>query len=424
MNEIQQNVNTADQTRALVEEARNKAVSDYLNSMNNPQQAPTFSGERPTFVASAKQSVHDWTDNSGIPFVAQINPYAAAGMGFANQMANPFKQRYFEERADANEAEDARRLNYELQKDKYDDDYMKFRDKLNDSRYDKEDLYSKYADALRGIDHDKDFEYRKSRDAVSDKHDDRRYLLDKDRQDLYKKERLELKAKEKMKDTQDIYDLADSIPLIDESLLPTVNQAIEPLVKQYNASVKSFKNSANNGSLTKESALKVCRELESLLKEIEKTDRENPRPRIRPNLENVRTKGLFSDKPVQVRHNGWFRSDSENIHQKNIREQLRAKQEELSARGMTNLTRKQANQIIAQDPLVAKAINNIYKQYNNPDIRFAVSHDDDQRLSVIIQNPRTGEIMDIKNLPEMLDPMFTDQLQNSRQKLERYSVDG
>ena len=66
------------------------------------------------FKAKAKRSVRDWTDNSGMQYIAQVNPYAAAGMGFANQMANPFKQRYFEDRADANEEEDARRLNYEI----------------------------------------------------------------------------------------------------------------------------------------------------------------------------------------------------------------------------------------------------------------------------------------------------------------------
>lgn len=66
------------------------------------------------FKAKAKKSVRDWTDNSGMHYIANVNPYAAAGMGFANQMANPFKQRYFESRADANEEEDARRLNYEI----------------------------------------------------------------------------------------------------------------------------------------------------------------------------------------------------------------------------------------------------------------------------------------------------------------------
>lgn len=66
------------------------------------------------FKAKAKKSVRDWTDNSGMHYIANVNPYAAAGMGFANQMANPFKQRYFEGKADANEEEDARRLNYEI----------------------------------------------------------------------------------------------------------------------------------------------------------------------------------------------------------------------------------------------------------------------------------------------------------------------
>lgn len=66
------------------------------------------------FKARAKKSIMDWTDNSGMQYIAQVNPYAAAGMGFANQMANPFKQKYFEDRADANEEEDARRLNYEI----------------------------------------------------------------------------------------------------------------------------------------------------------------------------------------------------------------------------------------------------------------------------------------------------------------------
>lgn len=85
--------------------------------------------EEESFKAQAMQPVRDWSSNDGIPFIAQINPYAAAGMGFANQMANPFKQRYFEEKAKANSEEEARRLNYEYARQKKQDDRQK---KLDD----------------------------------------------------------------------------------------------------------------------------------------------------------------------------------------------------------------------------------------------------------------------------------------------------
>ena len=81
--------------------------------------------EEESFKAQAMQPVRDWSSNEGIPFIAQINPYAAAGMGFANQMANPFKQRYFEGKAKANSEEEARRLNYEYARQKKQDDRQK-----------------------------------------------------------------------------------------------------------------------------------------------------------------------------------------------------------------------------------------------------------------------------------------------------------
>lgn len=91
-----------DDKKAIISEAK-----------GSPKTADVGPKEK-SFKAKAKKSVRDWTDNSGMQYISQINPYAAAGMGFANQMANPFKQKYFEDRADANEEEDARRLNYEI----------------------------------------------------------------------------------------------------------------------------------------------------------------------------------------------------------------------------------------------------------------------------------------------------------------------
>lgn len=93
-----------------------RVIEAYQKKMLGPSEKgddkPVSKKEQ--FKAKAKKSVRDWTDNSGMQYIANVNPYAAAGMGFANQMANPFKQRYFESRADANEEEDARRLNYEI----------------------------------------------------------------------------------------------------------------------------------------------------------------------------------------------------------------------------------------------------------------------------------------------------------------------
>lgn len=77
------------------------------------------------FKAMAMQPVQDWSSNNGIPYIAQVNPYAAVGMGFANQMANPFKQKYFENKAKANSEEEARRLNYEYARQKQQDDMNK-----------------------------------------------------------------------------------------------------------------------------------------------------------------------------------------------------------------------------------------------------------------------------------------------------------
>lgn len=74
------------------------------------------------FQLNPYKSVREWRDDSGINYIANVNPYAAAGMGLANQMANPYKQRYFEERDDANKVEEARRaqeaLRYERERDK------------------------------------------------------------------------------------------------------------------------------------------------------------------------------------------------------------------------------------------------------------------------------------------------------------------
>lgn len=92
--------------------AKNKAIAQAIAEK---KAKPTKTASKEQFKAKAKKSVRDWTDNGGMQYIANVNPYAAAGMGFANQMANPFKQKYFESRADANEAEDARRLNYEIE---------------------------------------------------------------------------------------------------------------------------------------------------------------------------------------------------------------------------------------------------------------------------------------------------------------------
>ena len=94
------------------------ALSPELSTPKTDVSREVGLGQDGSFEAKAKKSVRDWTDNSGMQYIAQVNPYAAAGMGFANQMANPFKQRHFEDRADANEEEDARRLNYEIARQK------------------------------------------------------------------------------------------------------------------------------------------------------------------------------------------------------------------------------------------------------------------------------------------------------------------
>lgn len=94
----------------VIEAYQKKMLGPSDKDSGDKKQEP----KKEQFKAKAKKSVRDWTDNSGMQYIASVNPYAAAGMGFANQMANPFKQRYFESRADANEEEDARRLNYEI----------------------------------------------------------------------------------------------------------------------------------------------------------------------------------------------------------------------------------------------------------------------------------------------------------------------
>ena len=415
MNEIQQNLNTADQTKALVEQARNKAVSDYLSVMNNPTPAPTFTGKRPSFVASAKQSVHDWTDNSGIPFVAQINPYAAAGMGFANQMANPFKQRYFESRADANEDEDARRLNYELRKDKYDDNYKKLRDKLNDYRYDKEDLYSKYADALRGIENDKDFEYKKSRDTVGDEQFDKKLQLEKDRINREIKEKAELKAKAAEKDKRDIFAQSNAVKLIDEDILD-IAPHLKDVISNYNNAANLFKQEALRGNMSRAEADLKLMKLQDLHNTVRETRRKNPGTPFVVDMDGIdignRSWLPFSDhnKYIRVRtpDKGPGRNTPEQErYDKSMRRMFRNKQEELAkTNNMQNLSAKQTNQIIAKNPVLAKAVEKINKQYGNPIIRFAVTPSSDgSRLTAIIQDRRNGQI-EVKDIPEMLPELF------------------
>lgn len=101
-------VSNKELVEAVKQDGDKKAI--ISEAKGNPVDSP----KKDDFKAKAKKSVRDWTDNSGMQYIANVNPYAAAGMGFANQMANPFKQKYFEDRADANEEEDARRLNYEI----------------------------------------------------------------------------------------------------------------------------------------------------------------------------------------------------------------------------------------------------------------------------------------------------------------------
>ncbi len=101
-----------------------KSITKPENTTSAPKKAV-----EEVFKAMAMQPVQDWSSNDGIPFIAQVNPYAAAGMEFANQMANPFKQKYFENKAKANNEEEARRLNYEYARQKEQDDRQK---KLDD----------------------------------------------------------------------------------------------------------------------------------------------------------------------------------------------------------------------------------------------------------------------------------------------------
>lgn len=108
-----------------------KSITKPENATLQPENttAAPKSAVEEVFKAMAVQPVQDWSSNDGISFIAQINPYAAAGMGFANQMANPFKQKYFENKAKANSEEEARRLNYEYARQKEQDDRQK---KLDD----------------------------------------------------------------------------------------------------------------------------------------------------------------------------------------------------------------------------------------------------------------------------------------------------
>lgn len=109
----------------VIEAYQRKMLGPSEKSDNKP------ASKKEQFKAKAKKSVRDWTDDSGMHYIANVNPYAAAGMGFANQMANPFKQKYFESRADANEEEDARRLNYEIARQRRLDDIAEQERKAN-----------------------------------------------------------------------------------------------------------------------------------------------------------------------------------------------------------------------------------------------------------------------------------------------------
>ena len=118
-----------------------KSITKPENATVQPENtttAPKRAVEE-VFKAMAMQPVQDWSSNNGIPFIAQVNPYAAAGMGFANQMANPFKQKYFENKAKANSEEEARRLNYEYARQKEQDDRQKGLFDLQKKQYERDE---------------------------------------------------------------------------------------------------------------------------------------------------------------------------------------------------------------------------------------------------------------------------------------------
>ena len=118
-----------------------KSITKPENATVQPENttaAPKKAVEE-VFKAMAMQPIQDWSSNDGIPFIAQVNPYAAAGMGFANQMANPFKQKYFENKAKANSEEEARRLNYEYARQKEQDDIQKGLFDLQKKQYERDE---------------------------------------------------------------------------------------------------------------------------------------------------------------------------------------------------------------------------------------------------------------------------------------------
>lgn len=108
-----------------------KSITKPENAVSQPENPVDNVVKEEVFKARAMQPVQDWSDNSGIPYIADINPYAAVGMGFANQMANPFKQKYFENKARANSEEEARRLNYEYERQKKQDDAAEQQRQIN-----------------------------------------------------------------------------------------------------------------------------------------------------------------------------------------------------------------------------------------------------------------------------------------------------
>ena len=122
-----------------------KSITKPENATVQPENttaAPKKAVEE-VFKAMAMQPIQDWSSNDGIPFIAQVNPYAAAGMGFANQMANPFKQKYFENKAKANSEEEARRLNYEYARQKEQDDIQKGLFDLQKKQYERDEQQRK-----------------------------------------------------------------------------------------------------------------------------------------------------------------------------------------------------------------------------------------------------------------------------------------
>lgn len=119
-----------------------KSITKPENAVSQPENPVDNAVKEEVFKVRAMQPVQDWSSNEGIPYIAQINPYAAAGMAFANQMANPFKQKYFENKAKANSEEEARRLNYEYARQKKQDDRQKRLDDIAEQQRQIDNLVS------------------------------------------------------------------------------------------------------------------------------------------------------------------------------------------------------------------------------------------------------------------------------------------